>query len=68
MKVSKLVRDDHKLPFNWKKKSFFFELQYWKHNVILHNLDPVHNEKDVCDNIIGTFLDGDKSKVNMKSR
>jgi hypothetical protein len=41
----------------WKKKSIFFELPYWKHNLLRHNLDVMHIEKNIFDNIIGTLLD-----------
>lgn len=68
IKFGKLVRNNKKLLFSWKKKIIFFELPYWKHNVIRHNLDSMHIEKNVCDNIIGTLLNGDKSKDNVKSR
>ncbi|XP_047309914.1 uncharacterized protein LOC124913370 [Impatiens glandulifera] len=47
----------------WKKKSIFFELPYWKHNLLRHNLDVMHIEKNVCDNIVNTLL-----KVNKKSK
>ncbi|KAL0395144.1 UNVERIFIED_CONTAM: hypothetical protein Slati_4480600 [Sesamum latifolium] len=30
----------------WKKKSIFFELPYWSDNLIRHNLDVMHIEKD----------------------
>ncbi|GMI63804.1 hypothetical protein HRI_000049700 [Hibiscus trionum] len=53
----------------WKKRSIFFELPYWKHNILRHNLDVMHIEKNVCENIIGTILNVDgKSKDNLKSR
>lgn len=41
----------------WKKRSIFFELPYWKHNLLRHNLDVMHIEKNIFDNIIGTLLD-----------
>lgn len=41
---------------NWKKKSIFFELPYWKFNLIRHNLDLMHGEKNFCDNILWTIL------------
>lgn len=41
----------------WKKKSIFFELPYWKHNTLRHNLDVMHIEKNIFDSIIGTLLD-----------
>lgn len=61
-----------KLPksrLNWKKKSIFFELPYWEHNLIRHNLDVMHVEKDVVDNIIYTVLGmKGKTKDNLKAR
>jgi hypothetical protein len=41
----------------WKKKSIFFRLPYWKDNLLRHNLDLMHVEKNVIDNILGTMLD-----------
>ena len=41
----------------WKKKSIFFRLPYWKDNLLRHNLDVMHIEKNVMDNILGTMLD-----------
>ncbi|XP_024190421.1 uncharacterized protein LOC112194412 [Rosa chinensis] len=40
----------------WKKKSIFFELEYWKFLPVRHNLDVMHIEKNVCDSIIGTLF------------
>jgi hypothetical protein len=53
----------------WKKKSIFFTLPYWQYNVLRHNLDVMHIEKNVCDNIIFTLLNQEgKSKDNYKAR
>ncbi|PKA45796.1 hypothetical protein AXF42_Ash018347 [Apostasia shenzhenica] len=53
----------------WKKRSIFFELPYWKFNLLRHNLDVMHIEKNVCDNFITTFLNIDgKTKDNLKAR
>ncbi|CAL8150911.1 unnamed protein product [Prunus armeniaca] len=41
----------------WKKKSIFFDLEYWKYLLMRHVLDVMHIEKNVCDNIIGTLLE-----------
>ncbi|XP_062173825.1 uncharacterized protein LOC133879311 [Alnus glutinosa] len=41
----------------WKKRSVFFWLSYWKDNLLQHNLDVMHIEKNVMDNIFGTILD-----------
>uniref|UniRef100_M1D484 TNP2-like transposon protein n=1 Tax=Solanum tuberosum TaxID=4113 RepID=M1D484_SOLTU len=54
---------------NWRNKSIFFKLPYWKNNLIRHNLDVMHIEKNVCDNIIGTLLDIEgKTKDNLNAR
>ena len=53
----------------WKKRSIFFELPYWEHHLLRHNLDVMHIEKNVCENIVGTILNVDKkSKDNLQSR
>jgi hypothetical protein len=41
----------------WKKKSIFFKLPYWKDNLLRYNLDVMHIDKNVIDNILGTLLD-----------
>lgn len=40
----------------WTKRSIFFELPYWKSNVLRHNLDFMHIEKIVCENIMYNLL------------
>jgi hypothetical protein len=59
-----------KRPEDWlKKKSIFFDLPYWKDNKLRHNLDVMHIEKNVCDNLIGTLLDIEsKSKDDWNAR
>jgi hypothetical protein len=53
----------------WKKKSIFFRLPYWKDNLLRHNLDVMHVEKNVMDNILGTMLDiKGKTKDNAQAR
>lgn len=46
-----------KKKFPWKKISIFFDLPYWKTNTLRHNLDVMHIEKNICDNVLGTLLD-----------
>jgi hypothetical protein len=54
---------------NWRKKSVFFQLPYWKHLLVRHNLDVMHIEKNICDSILGTLLEMDgKSKDGVKAR
>ncbi|WMV58610.1 hypothetical protein MTR67_051995 [Solanum verrucosum] len=53
----------------WKKRSIFFELPYWKHNLLRHNLDVMHIEKNIVDSILGTLLDiSGKTKDHAKGR
>ena len=53
----------------WKKKSIFFELEYWKHLLVRHNLDVMHIERNVCESIYGTLLNiPGKTKDGLASR
>ncbi|KAH0655532.1 hypothetical protein KY285_030414 [Solanum tuberosum] len=53
----------------WKKRSIFFELPYWQHNLLRHNLDVMHIEKKIVDSILGTLLDIlGKTKDHAKAR
>ncbi|XP_071714506.1 uncharacterized protein [Rutidosis leptorrhynchoides] len=68
-KFGKLVKDNPVLPYNWKKRSIFFKLPYWKDNLIRHNLDVMHIEKNVCDSVIGTLMNLDgKIKDHLNGR
>ena len=40
----------------WKKKSIFFDLEYWKYLYVRHVLDVMHIEKNVCESIVSTLL------------
>ena len=53
---------------NWRKKSIFYELEYWCTNKLKHNIDVMHVEKNVCDSLLGTILDSDKSKDTTNAR
>ena len=53
----------------WKKRSIFFTLPYWEDHKLRHNLDVMHIEKNVMDNILGTGLNlKDWTKDNYKAR
>ncbi|XP_015158428.1 uncharacterized protein [Solanum tuberosum] len=53
----------------WKKRSIFWDLPYWSSNMIRHNLDVMHIEKNVFDNVFNTVLEVDgKTKDNPKAR
>jgi len=42
------------LTHNWVKRSIFWELFYWKTNLLHHNLDIMHIEKNMFENIFNT--------------
>ncbi|XP_042967343.1 uncharacterized protein LOC122300620 [Carya illinoinensis] len=41
---------------NWTKSSIFFKLPYWSTLMLRHNLDVMHIEKNITDNIFGTLM------------
>ncbi|KAM6567672.1 hypothetical protein CsatA_026800 [Cannabis sativa] len=53
---------------NWRKKSIFYELDYWCSNILKHNIDVMHVEKNICDSLLGTILDNEKSKDTTNAR
>ncbi|KAL0316474.1 UNVERIFIED_CONTAM: hypothetical protein Sradi_5525600 [Sesamum radiatum] len=53
----------------WIKKNIFWDLPYWNTHLIRHNLDVMHIEKNVFDNIFNTVMDiKGKSKDNLNAR
>ncbi|WMV45292.1 hypothetical protein MTR67_038677 [Solanum verrucosum] len=68
-KLNKQRNDDEGGTQQWRKKSIFFDLPYWESNLLRHNLDVMHIEKNVFDNIIYTLVnDKEKSKDHIKAR
>ena len=66
--VGKRKRTQPKLIYNWEKKNIFFELSYWSKNLVRHNLDVMHIEKNICESILGTRMNiPGKTKNNLKS-
>ncbi|CAH9100236.1 unnamed protein product, partial [Cuscuta europaea] len=68
-RIPTAVQEPHKDPYGycdthkWTKKSIFQELPYWKDLLIHHNLDVMHIEKNVFDNIFNRVIDfKDKTK------
>lgn len=53
-----VVVENYKGP--WKKRSIFYELPYWQHILLRHNLDVMHIEKNVTKSLVGTLLGMDK--------
>jgi hypothetical protein len=57
------------LTHNWVKRSIFWELPYWKTNLLHHNLGVMHIEKNVFENIFNTVMDvKGKTEDNIKAR
>ncbi|XP_028087696.1 uncharacterized protein LOC114288392 [Camellia sinensis] len=64
----KRQRNEHQ-NLNWSKRSIMFDLLYWKTLKLRHNLDVMHIEKNICDNVVGTLLSVDgKNKNTDKAR
>ena len=56
-------------PFGWNKRSIFWDLPYWSSNLIRHNLDVMHIEKNVFENVFNTVMQVEgKTKDNEKAR
>ncbi|CAI8614607.1 unnamed protein product [Vicia faba] len=53
---------------NWIKRSIFWDLPYWKENLLRNNLDVMHIENNVFDNVFNTVMnDPAKTKDNEKA-
>ena len=70
--VVKRARSGQKLPkdeVDWKRRSVLYDLPYWKDQLLRHNIDVMHTEKNVVDNILGTLLNmSGKTKDNLEAR
>ncbi|XP_075085065.1 uncharacterized protein LOC142168301 [Nicotiana tabacum] len=52
---------------NWTKQSIFYELPYWKHNLLRHNIDVMLIENIFFDNLFNIVMDvNNKTKHNLK--
>ncbi|XP_058005408.1 uncharacterized protein LOC131181377 [Hevea brasiliensis] len=52
----------------WKRWSIFWDFPYWSTNMLCHNLDVMHTEKNVFENIFNTMMNVEgKTKDNAKS-
>ncbi|KAI3520702.1 hypothetical protein L1887_10152 [Cichorium endivia] len=63
-----LKPDGFGITHNWVKKSIFWELPYWRHLLIRHNLDVMHIERNVFENLFHTIMGTSKTKDNSKAR
>ncbi|XP_057247031.1 uncharacterized protein LOC130589636 [Beta vulgaris subsp. vulgaris] len=65
----KRKRGERYIVHQWKKRSVFFQLPYWRHLLVRNNLDVMHVEKNVCESIFGTMLDlPGKNKDSLNAR
>jgi hypothetical protein len=54
----------HRTETTLKKRSIFFQLEYWELLLVRHNLDSMHIQKNMFDNIVNPLLDVEKrSKI-----
>ena len=61
--------DGYREWHNWTKRSIFWDLPYWKDNLLRHNLDVMYIEKNFFDNIFNTMMNvSGKTKDNEKAR
>ncbi|KAK9160553.1 hypothetical protein Syun_006894 [Stephania yunnanensis] len=71
MKVTKIGASakNAEIAKGWRKRSIFWDLSYWKKNLIRHNLDVMHIKKNVFDNIFNFIISVPKKiKDNVKLR
>ncbi|KAL3504026.1 hypothetical protein ACH5RR_033867 [Cinchona calisaya] len=74
LKIKKLKVQHKKLngygvTHNWTKRSIFWDLPYWKDNLIHHNLDVMHIEKNIFGNVFHIMMDNkDRTKDKAKAR
>ncbi|XP_071685419.1 uncharacterized protein [Lolium perenne] len=53
----------------WSRRSCLWDLPYWEDLKLRHNLDVMHIEKNICDNLIGSFMNiQGKTKDTVNSR
>ena len=53
----------------WYRRSIFFDLPYWKANLVRHNIDVMHTEKNITEHLISTIMSHkEKSKDGINAR
>jgi len=48
---------EYGIKHNWKKQSIFYRLPYWKTQLLRHNIDIMHTERNVFMNMFDTVMD-----------
>jgi hypothetical protein len=65
----KTKKSDPKRAPIWGRRMSLWDLEYWPTLKLRHNLDVMHIEKNICDNLLGTILKMDsKNKDNLNAR
>jgi len=60
---------DFSVTYNWIKQNIFWDLPYWKTNVIHYYLDIMHVKENAFDNIFNIVMNvKEKTNDNMKAR
>ena len=72
-KVTEIRASDTNDPIckahGWNKRSIFWDLPYWSTLLIRHNLDVMHIEKNIVENVFNTVMNlPGKTKDTFKSR
>ncbi|KAL2244242.1 UNVERIFIED_CONTAM: hypothetical protein Sindi_0542200 [Sesamum indicum] len=63
------LTEGYSTEYKWIEKSILWELEYWSTNLIRHNLDVMHIEKNVFDNIFNIKMDvKGKTKETLNAR
>jgi hypothetical protein len=62
------VRRHHGHAPMWKKKSIFWELEYWKFLEVRSAIDVMHMTKNLCVNLLGFLGLYGKTKDTPKAR
>ena len=53
----------------WKRRSVFWDLEYWPLLECRHSIDVMHVEKNVCDSVLGLLMNiAEKTKDGPKAR
>jgi predicted amino acid-binding ACT domain protein len=67
--VAEIHMSGYGIEHHWTKQSIFWDLPYWSTNLVRHNLDVMHIEKNVFDNVFNTVMDiKGRTKDNVKAR
>ncbi|KAL0405750.1 UNVERIFIED_CONTAM: hypothetical protein Slati_3888900 [Sesamum latifolium] len=68
VEMSLSLPDEYGTDHKWTKKNIFLDLPYWSTLLLRHNLDVMHIEKNIFDNIFNTIMNiKKKTKDNLNA-